>query len=312
MDRAAAAMELPYTSYSRYLSEVYGKKTYRVPVDGGFSCPNRENGAGCTFCSEDGARAPYLRSAGGLRDQVEKAAAFLRKRYGAEIFLLYFQASCGTNAPAAELARAYGYALSLMPFRGLVVGTRPDCIDEEKAELLGSYVDSNLEVWVELGLQSASDTTLSRIRRGHTTAEFTRAYALCKRHNLKVAVHLIFGLPEETARDMAATVRFVSGFRPDGVKIHNLHIPESAAMAGEFPKGELTTPGPQRHLEYVISALELLPPQTVIMRLTTDTPADRLLSPRFFWDKQLFVSRLVDEMRRRATHQGRLFNPDGD
>jgi radical SAM protein (TIGR01212 family) len=312
MAATAIAMEPPYTGYSRYLKETYGEKTYRVSVDGGFSCPNRGGGSGCSFCSEDGARAPYLGSAGGVRDQVERAVGFLRKRYGADAFLLYFQASCGTNAPAAELARIYGSALSLAPFRGLIVGTRPDCVDEAKAELLGSYRRPDFDVWIELGLQTANEATLTRIHRGHTSGDFTRAFELCRRHGLKVAVHLIFGLPGETALDMARSVRFVSRLRPEGVKIHNLHIQASAPLAADFPKGELTAPGPRSHIEYVITALELLPPRTVIMRLTTDTPGEKLVSPRGFWDKQTFSSLLVSEMRRRGTRQGRLFeNPVG-
>ncbi len=302
-------MEPPFTSYSEYLRQTYGEKTYRVSVDGGFSCPKGAEGERCAFCSEEAARAPYLGTAEGMREQVEKGVRFLHARYAAGAFLLYFQASCATNAPAAELARIYGSALALAPFRGLSVGTRPDCIDDEKADLLSSYLKPGFDVWVELGLQSASDRTLAAVRRGHTRADFLRAYHACRGRGLKVAVHLIFGLPGESARDMEDTVRFVAGLDPDGVKLHNLHVPQTAPFASELPKGELTVPGPLSHLEYVISALELLPPRTVIMRLTTDTPRDRLLAPRGFWDKQTFQSRLISEMISRGARQGRRFTP---
>jgi radical SAM protein (TIGR01212 family) len=301
-------MEPPFTEYSRYLARRYGEKTYRVSVDAGFDCPHRRGAeaAGCAFCSRDRARAPYLRSAGDLRDQVEKGTRFLSARYGARFFLLYFQASCGTNAPPEELRRIYDSALRAAPFRGLIVGTRPDCIDDGKAALLASYIAPGFDVWVELGLQSARDETLRLINRGHSAADFERGYGACRRRGLKVAVHLIFGLPGESSADMAETVRFVAGLRPDGVKLHNLHIPASSGLAADYPKGEVTAPGPERYLEYVISALELLPEQTVIVRLTTDTPDADLLSPRFFWDKRTFASRLAGEMTRRGTRQGRL------
>jgi uncharacterized protein len=306
-------MEIPYTDYSRYLTRTYGEKTYRVSVDAGFDCPNRkgQDGIACAFCSIGGARAPYLRSAVELRDQVETGVRFLRSRYRARAFLLYFQANCNTNADPGELHRIYDSVLGMAPFRGLIVGTRPDCIDGEKAALLSSYIAPGFDVWVELGLQSARDDTLRLIGRGHTAADFVRGFRACRDHGLKVAVHIIFGLPEESAADMRETVRFVADLRPEGVKLHNLHIPASSRMGAEYPKGELTAPGPERYLEYVISALELFPEETVIVRLTTDTPEADLLSPRFFWDKRTFASRLAREMTDRGTRQGRLHAEPG-
>jgi radical SAM protein (TIGR01212 family) len=309
MDRVHAVMKLPYAAYADYLKSRYGAKTYRVSVDAGFTCPNRTGaeGTACAFCASGRARAPYL-GAGDIPDQVAAAVGFLRQRYEARVFLLYFQASCGTNAPVGELKRIYDSALGLDAFHGLIVGTRPDCLDEEKAALLGSYARPDFDVWVEIGLQSAHDPTLRRIDRGHTAKDFLRAFTLCRRRGLKIGVHLIFGLPGESSPDILDTVRFVSRLDPDGVKIHNLHIPLSSGFARQYTKGELTAPGPLSHLEYVIHALELLPPRTLIMRLTTDTPADGLLSPRHFWDKRTFTSRLAAEMHRRGTRQGRLFS----
>ncbi len=302
-------VELPYNSYSRYLRRVYGCSIYRVSVDGGFSCPNREDRSrpGCSYCAEDGARAPYLGNAGSLRRQVETGIRFLRRRYAAKAFILYFQAFSATNAPAGELARIYDSALALASFRELVVSTRPDCIDEEKAALLGSYRGRGLDVWVELGLQSSNDLTLCRIGRGHSASDFTAAFDRVRRHGVKVAVHLILGLPGEEISDIERTARFVARLDPDGVKIHNLHIQMGAPLAEEFLKGEVGAPSAQRHLEYAIAVLQILPPRCLIMRLTCDTPRQRLLAPRFFWDKQRFASRLAAEMRERGTSQGRLW-----
>jgi len=302
--------EPPYLTYSRYLRERHGCTVYRVAVDAGFSCPNRAGGRssrGCTYCAEDGARAPYLGSRESLKNQVESAMSFLRARYDAEAFILFFQAFSNTNAEVGALRQIYDSGLELAPFRGLNVATRPDCIDEEKAALLASYKERGLEVWVELGLQSACESTLRRIERGHSREDFVRAYGLLKERGLKVAVHLIFGLPGEGFEPIMDTIDTVARLDPDGVKIHNLHIPAGTVLATELSKGELTVPSPQRHLEYVIAAIERLPARTVIMRLTCDTPAERLIAPRDFWPKGTFTARVAAEMRARGARQGRLF-----
>jgi len=319
---------MPFLGYGRYLRNTYGETVYRVAVDAGLSCPNRgpdRSRRGCTYCDEYGSRAPYQerarRRAGeagdaeqrrreSIRLQVEGGLAFLRSRYHARIFLLYFQAFSGTYAPLETLRRTYDFALTLAPFRELVVSTRPDCIDPEKADLLASYRSDRREVWVELGLQSAFDETLERINRGHTFDDFAAALRLLRDRKVKLAVHLIFGLPDEGMQAVLETTRRVAALRPEGIKIHNLHIPRGTAMLEEYGLGEITVPSSRRHLEYVIRALELLPPDTVIMRVTCDTPKERLVLPRRFWDKGRFYRELRGEMRRRGTHQGRLWDPD--
>lgn len=315
--------EIPYTLYSSYLKRRYGGRTHRVCVDAGFSCPHRSSrsSAGCTYCGEEGGRAPYLGtgaspddtghiepSAVDLPFQVERAIRFLERRYGKGERILYFQAFSCTNAPPVLLKKIYDSALGMASFRELVVSTRPDCIDEAKADLLRSYISPSLDVWVELGLQSANDATLRRLSRGHSAADFAAAYTMVRQRDIKVAAHIILGLPGETSTDMANTARFLADLRLDGLKIHNLHIPSGTPIAREFEKGEVCAPVMERHLENTISVLELLPPETLIMRLTCDTPRARLLSPRFTWGTQAFCSRLSAAMRERGTWQGRLYS----
>ncbi len=144
--------------------------------------------------------------------------------------------------PPQVLRRVYDAGLALAPFKGLNVATRPDCLDAEKADLLASYHDRGLDVWIELGLQSAHDDTLRRIGRGHTAADFLSAYRLLVDRRLKVAIHLIFGLPGEGREEIAETAHWVARLRPDGVKIHNLHIPKATVLARELLKGEITAP----------------------------------------------------------------------
>ena len=317
--------DTPFFSYSRYLKQKYGQAVYRVSVDAGFSCPNRgpgRAGPGCLYCDEHGSRAPYLgRAHGGalrqgaagsrdwreeLRQQIDSGRRFLRSRYGAAQYILYFQAFSGTYAPVERLRRIYDFALGCAPFRELAVSTRPDCLDRSKAQLLASYRSESFDVWVELGLQSASDESLRRINRGHTVAQFEEAFRICRSLDLKLTVHLIFGLPGEGAPEILRTIDYVAGLKPEGVKIHNLHIPKGCPLYGEYLSGELTVPCAGRHLEYTLRALERLPEEIVIMRLTCDTPESRLAAPLGFPPKARFLERLREEMLRRGTRQGRL------
>jgi len=299
----------PFLNYSGYLKQKYGTKAYRVSVDAGFSCPNRgsRSNAGCTFCDEHGARAPYLGNKRELKNQIDGGMAFMQKRYGAKIFLLYFQAFSSTHASVAKLKQLYSYALGLGNFRELIVSTRPDCIDKEKADLLASYRTAQREVWVELGLQSIHNRTLKRIRRGHGTDDFFSAYKLLRERGIHIAPHVMFGFPGETERDIMKTITELAKLRPDGIKIHNLNIPRDTHMHFEYMLGELTVPSMNRHIDYVCSALELLPNDTVIMRLTCDTPSENRIAPKNIIEKSRFYSMVRDRMLKSGRKQGRLF-----
>jgi radical SAM protein (TIGR01212 family) len=293
-----------FPDYSAWLESRYGAKTYRVSVDAGFSCPNRgpdRSRGGCSFCGSSGSRSPYLGaeekepgSKASLAAQITGGIEFLRRRYQARQFLLYFQAFSGTHAPAAELKTIYDYALSLGDFRQLIVSTRPDCIDAEKAGLLSGYARPDREVWVELGLQSAREPTLKRIRRGHGLPEFETAFHILREREIKIAVHLVFGLPGENAEDIDASLTYLAGFAPEGVKIHNLHIVHGTPLYAEFLCGELSLPCAARHIQYITRAFEILPEGTLFMRFTCDTPAGLLAYPRHFPDKARFLRMLRD------------------
>ncbi len=336
----------PFYSYSRYLKEKYGTSAYRVAVDAQFSCPNRNSDrtGGCTYCDELGSMAvyhrgqeadlahngnyPFTKQPGALelyyrylspdmesrkkriKEQVENSIKFIKRRYDAEYLLLYFQAFSSTFAPVPELKEIYDYSLSLAPFKELIVSTRPDCISMANIRLLSSYQQKGIDVWVELGLQSSNDHTLNRINRGHSRDDFIRAYELLKENGIKTTVHLIFGLPGEGHDEIMNSVVFLAGLNPEGVKIHNLHIPLGTELFSEYLMGEITVPSGMRHLEYTIEAIERMPRTTVIHRLTCDTPSHRLGAPRTFFRKGSFYSLLTREMKLRGSWQGRLFNPD--
>ena len=335
-----------FYSYSSYLKNKYGKSAYRVAVDAGFSCPNRKQNktGGCTYCDELGSTAVYQRGQEAdlahngvvplfdkidnlnknfhslrsdlesrkirIKQQVATSINFIERRYKSEYLLLYFQAFTNTYAPVKELKEIYDYSLSLAPFKELIVSTRPDCISEANVKLLASYMKQGIDVWVELGLQSSNNNTLDRINRGHSREHFLKAYSLLKKYRVKTTVHLIFGLPGEGYKEIMSSVNFLSKLDPEGVKIHNLHIPIGTELFREYLMGEITVPSGLRHLEYTIEAIERFPENTIIHRLTCDTPSHRLGAPRTFFKKGSFYNLVSKTMKLRGAYQGRLFFKD--
>ncbi|MBN2658210.1 MAG: TIGR01212 family radical SAM protein [Spirochaetales bacterium] len=301
----------PFLNYSRYLRQKYGETAYRVSIDGGFSCPNRgvdRNLPGCSYCSSFGSRSAYIgETEQDVREQIERNLKVLKSRYDARIFMLYFQAYSSTWAPVRQLKKLYDDSLALGRFRELIVSTRPDCLSDATCRLLASYRRDDFDVWVELGLQSAHEQTLKRINRGHDRDQFEEAFSRLRNHGLKIAVHLIFGLPGEDHGMMMETVRYVASLKPEGIKFHNLHIPSDTAMFRELEAGEMAIPSSAGHVRYLADAIERIPPDTVVMRLTTDTPRQRHIVPGAMLDKTIIYNRLREELLRRGTKQGVFF-----
>ncbi len=300
-------MSSPFRRYSTYLREKYGSPVYRVPVDAGFGCPHRPDdgpGSGCRFCGATAGRAAFVDPTESLAAQIAKGTEFLRRRYKAEHFLLYFQAYSGTHGDPEHLKKLYDQGLAAAPFRELVVSTRPDCVDSGIVDLLSSYQQADREVWVELGLQSAKEDTLRRINRRHGRREFEDAFGLLRRAGIKVAVHVMFGLPGEGLNDCLSTVSYLNRFHPEGIKIHNVHVTADAALAHDFRAGEVTVPSRERHLGYVVEALQLLPRDVIIMRLTCDGDADLRLAPKGLIEKQQFYRDVEARLEALGASQG--------
>ena len=328
----------PYYTYKTYLTKKYGTSAYRIGVDGGFSCPNRNQDGlgGCTYCDDTGAVAVYHRQKEAadarksyredtpgaevisyyqdqtlaerkehIKNQIEKAVKFLGSRYRAELFLLYFQAFSGTYDDPAVLRELYDYALDLMEFKELIVSTRPDCLDTEKISLLSSYRERVEDVWVELGLQSSINVTLDRINRGHTAEQFVETFKILRKSGIKISAHLILGLPGESYKEILRTAELITELHPEAVKIHNLHIPDNTQMLAEYSHGELLVPSTARHLSYTAYLLERIPDDIIIQRLTCDTPSHRLAAPRLFKKKGVFISQLGNMMNTHKQYQGR-------
>jgi hypothetical protein len=242
-----------------------------------------------------------------VQEQVSGALAFLRARYSADKFMLYFQANTSTFASVDQLRTLYDGTWALGDFIGLIVSTRPDCLDQEKVDLLASYKDRGLDVWVELGLQSASDTTLARIGRGHGVDAFSEARLRLGRAGIAVAAHVIFGLPGEGLEEIIKTGHFLAALAVEGVKIHDLHYCRGTALLGEVLRGELPLWPKALHLEACTRFLELLPRTTTVMRLCSDNPPDRRILPRRQIEKASLYRELEAYMEHQGTWQGRLY-----
>ncbi len=297
-------MEELFRRYSSWLVSRYGERTYRVAVDAGFSCPVRDMGAPCAYCEPGGSRAPYLAQGGSVRDQITRGIEFLKGRYGARGFLLYFQAYSNTHAPVDELRRIYDDALGCSDFKGLIVATRPDCIDRERSALLGAYRDRGLDVWVELGLQSANDETLRRINRGHSRGRFDEAVQLLHEYGVEVTAHLILGLPGEGLDDAVAGAEHISRLPVGGVKFHNLVVVEGTALYEQYLAGEFSPPDAERYRELLVAAIEHLREDIVVIRLTCDPPRNVAYAPQRLPDKATVYRQLCDDLRQRRSRQG--------
>ncbi|MGD1821316.1 MAG: TIGR01212 family radical SAM protein [Pleomorphochaeta sp.] len=329
---------LPWRTYKQYLLDTYSKSVYRIGVDGGFSCPNREKdrSGGCVFCDATGASATYQRNGEGiwkrnssfqksvahrgprrqigldkrlssLEAQVEKGKNFLFERYNADSLSLYFQAWTSTYAPIDELKVLFDKGLSLYPFTELIVSTRPDCLDKDVIDLLVSYKEKVEDVWVEVGLQSGNDETLERINRGHDVNTFVQAVNELHSKGIKVSVHIITGLPKESYNEYDKTINLINELNIEAVKIHNLDILGGTALFDEYIRGELYVASSIRAIETCIYFLQRLNPNIIIQRLLCETPPHRLAAPRKFYDKSKFIHHLQRRMNELNVVQGDLF-----
>lgn len=320
-----------WNSYPEYLKAKYGHPIYRIGVDGGFNCPNRDSShkGGCKFCDGTGSVAVYQRNSesgyfrnssyecdiarnildrfASIEDQIEKGKSFIQRRYGAKEYALYFQSWTNTYDSVDNLKRIYDRALSSGPFREFIISTRPDSVPDDVCALLSSYQSDSMEIWVELGLQSSNDRTLKSINRGHDSKTYVDAVKRLHNYGIKISTHVILGLPGESRLDYVNTINLINEVGSEGIKIHNLHIAGGTRFADEYLEGAFTVSSEERHLENSELALRYLNPDIVVQRLICETPMHRLVAPRIFPDKSLFLSHLEKMMIEKNTKQGDLF-----
>lgn len=300
-----------YRTFSAYLRERFHARIYKLSLDAGFSCPNRDGSIsshGCAFC-DNRSFSPAVRAANpSLNDQISHNISVLRSRFKAERFIAYFQAHTNTYAPVDQLKAIYDHILPHKDIVSLAIGTRPDCISPEILELINNYTD-RYEVWIEYGLQTIHDDTLHTINRGHRAEAFFNAVALTRKYpKIKICPHVIIGLPGETAEMVHETARAIATIHPEGIKIHPLHIVKDTPLAQRFAlEPSLPLLSRDEYIDRCVMFLEHLPPQTVIQRLTADCPRDMLIAPKWIGDKNALLDDIHRQLVTRNTRQGSSF-----
>ena len=300
-------MESPYLQYKDYMKARYGEPLFRVPIDFGLGCPNREadGSGGCTFCNVRGSAAVQTIGKESVQEQMTEAIRFARDRYGAKKYMAYVQAFSATFGESQQ--PMYLDLLDAFDFTAVSIGTRPDCLTPQAYDFLVE-LNKHIEVWVELGVQTIHDRTLERINRGHDWASSERAIQKLHALGIKVAVHVILGLPGETAEDFQQTANTLAALPIDAIKIHNLHIEKDTALAKEYNANEKDIPLLMEHdcAENLMDFIRRMPPNIPIMRLTTDTLAEELIAPKWHMAKGQFRDYVVQQMVCREWQQGDL------
>ncbi len=294
-----------YNNLAAYLKNKYGVRVSKICIDGGFGCPNRDGTCGtggCIYCGERGA-GEHIDPTASIREQVERQLA--NGRADAR-FVAYFQNFTNTYAPISVLKERYDSSLISDRIAALAIGTRPDCISEEVAELIASYRD-RVDVWVELGLQSASDATAKIINRGYPTDIYRRAAGILNSHGIPFVTHMIIGLPGESERDIDATVDLINESGAWGVKIHSIYVMDGTALADMYRSGKYTPPSLDEYVGLAARSLARLRPDITVHRVTGDCPEGLLVAPEWNKDKNRIIELIRASLEARGLRQGTLY-----
>ena len=295
-----------YNNLSSYYRKKYGKRLKKICIDGGFTCPNRDGNCGkggCIFCGERGA-GEHIDPTLSITKQVEAALARARDD---ELFIAYFQNFTNTYAPVDILRERYDAALIDPRIKVLDIGTRPDCITDEIAQLIASYKD-RCDVLVELGLQSASDKTAEIINRGYKRDVFEQAYKILKKYGIPICVHLIVGLPGEGEAELQETARYLSRFDISGYKIHSIYVSRGTRLAEMYESGEYAPPTEEQYIKGAAYILAHISRGAVVHRLTGDCPDGLLIAPRWNADKHSVISKINAYLEENNITQGCNFD----
>ena len=293
-----------YNNLSSYLKGTYGQRLKKICIDGHFTCPNRDGRCGkggCIFCGERGA-GEHIEERASIREQVE---AGLNSNPNS-LFIAYFQNFTNTYADIQTLRARYDEALFDERIRVLSIGTRPDCINEDIARLIASYKD-RCDVWVELGLQTASDTTAELINRGYKSEVFTEAVRILNKYSIPVVAHMMIGLPGEDDGDIHRTVEFLNSHKLFGLKIHSVYVMKGTRLARLYDEGKyvpITFDDYVRLAAYVITHVS---PDLILHRITGDCPDGMLTAPEWNKDKNAVISAIQAKLKQDGLYQGIYF-----
>lgn len=298
-----------YNSYNTYLKNKYGQRIQKVTVDAGFTCPNRDGtvaSGGCIYCNNESFNPGYNNPAKSVRQQIDEGIGFLRRRYGVEKFVVYFQPYSNTYASLDRLKKLYEEALSLPEVIGLTIGTRPDCVDEAKIKYLQSLAKT-YDITVEYGLESIYDESLKRINRGHDFRSYLDAIEMTTGKGIKICTHIILGFPWENKEQWLNQAKVLSQIEFDFLKIHQLHIVKNTVMEKQHLQHPFRLFTLNEYVDTVVSFLEHLNPNIVIQRLAGEAPKPMLVAPK--WGKRnseviRFITSKLDE---KDTWQGKFY-----
>ena len=288
------------------LKEQFGKKVLKVSLSSGCTCPNRDGSLGyrgCSFCSEGGS-GEFASAGASIEEQLEEAKKRVDRKFPPALpekersYVAYFQSFSNTYAPAEYLEPLYSQVILRPEIVALSIGTRPDCISEETVEML-IRLNRIKPVWVELGLQTIHDKTAASFNRGYLLPVFRSAYARLKAAGLKVIVHVILGLPDETREDMVETVRYLAELKPglDGIKLQMLQILKGSRWGDEWDKRQFPLLSMEEYTDLIVECLRILPPTVTIHRMTGDPPKKILLAPSWTADKKRVLNMLYKKIQ---------------
>ena len=296
-----------YHTLNYYNNSRFGRKVFKASLDCGFTCPNIDGSkgmGGCIFC--DGSSGYFTRPSLSVAEQLEAELERLRRKHGGAISVnAYFQANTNTYAPASELRELYFRVLEKSEVCSISIGTRADCLPESVLELL-SELNEKTSLTVELGMQTVHEQTIAKLNRLYTHEEFLLGYQSLKERGIRTCLHIINGLPGETAEMMKETAVQTSKLRPGAVKLQMLHVISGTRLAEMYTRGELKLLTKDEYIDIIVRQLEVLPPETVIERLTGDGDKSKLIAPLWSMDKLAVLGGIDKRLAQLDTWQGRL------
>jgi radical SAM protein (TIGR01212 family) len=295
-----------FRSYNKWLQEKFGERVYKVIVDAGFTCPNRDGTVavgGCAYCNNNSFRPPSAIKTDPIRDQVRDGIEYIRKRFDANKFIIYFQPFTNTYADTEYLRQLYTDAIDHPEVAGLAIGTRPDCVDEEKIRMIDEIARTTF-VSLEFGVESIYDDTLRRVNRGHNYAAFLRAMELTRGRSIHIGAHLILGFPWETREQWLAMADEMSRVGVDALKIHHLHIVRGTALAAEYARQPFRVLDYEEYLDLLCEFVDRLDSRIIIERMFGEAPFGLLVAPTWRRNKNDLVLDIQRKFEERDVRQG--------
>jgi len=300
-----------YFSYNYFLRDLFGARVQKVSLDAGFTCPNVDGTVakgGCVFCDNRSFSPSRRLPRSGISGQIDEGIRRVKRRYQADHFLAYFQPATNTYAPVSRLRPLYEEALSHPHIVGMAIGTRPDCVPGDVLDLLSELAERTY-LSVEYGMQTMHNRSLDWMNRGHHHDAFLDAIERSRGRGFEICAHMILGLPGESHADMLATARELARLKIDAVKLHNLYAVKNTPLAEDVATGRVVLIKRDAYVQTLVDILEILPPQTIVERVSGEAPPDYLVGPSWCLDKPAILRAIEQEMSRRDTWQGKHFRP---